>query len=138
MVVLIDTNVALDFLTMRQPYYEDARDAIRICAGDKIEGYIAFHSVPNIFYILRKHHSETDRREMLKKLCSVLQVAAASHEKVCNAIEQTDFSDLEDCLQEKCAKEVSADYIVTRNIEDFKNSHVRAILPREFVEIVKK
>lgn len=38
MVVLIDTNVALDFLSMRQPYYEDAKDVIRICAGNKIEG----------------------------------------------------------------------------------------------------
>lgn len=138
MVVLIDTNVALDFLTMRQPYYESARDVIRTCAGDKVKGYIAFHSVPNIFYILRKSHSEADRRAMLIKLCSVLQVAAASHEKVCDAIEQTDFSDLEDCLQEKCAKEISADYIVTRNIEDFKSSQVKAILPREFVEMVKK
>lgn len=52
MVVLIDTNVALDFLTMRQPYYEDARTVLQLCAGDKTKGYIAFHSIPNIFYIL--------------------------------------------------------------------------------------
>lgn len=38
MVVLIDTNVALDFLTMRQPYYEDARNIIRICASEKVQG----------------------------------------------------------------------------------------------------
>lgn len=137
MVVLIDTNVALDFLTMRQPYYESARDVIRTCAEDKVKGYIAFHSVPDIFYILRKSHSEADRRAMLKRLCSVLQVAAASHEKVCNAIEQTDFSDLEDCLQEKCAIEVLADYIITRNLEDFRNSQVKAILPEEFVKMIK-
>lgn len=48
-----------------------------------------------------------------------------------------DFSDFEDCLQEKCAKEISADYIVTRNIDDFKYSQIKAILPREFVEMVK-
>ena len=48
MIVLIDTNVALDFLAMRQLYYEDTRDVIRICAGDKAKGYIAFHSVTNI------------------------------------------------------------------------------------------
>lgn len=88
MVVMIDTNVALDFLTMRPPYYEDARDVIRICAEDRVKGCIAFHSLPNIFYILRKTYSETDRRSMLKKLCCVLQVVAASHEKVYEAIEQ--------------------------------------------------
>lgn len=137
MVVMIDTNVALDFLTMRSPYYEDARDVIRICAEDKTKGCIAFHSLPNIFYILRKSHSETDRRTMLKKLCCVLQVVAASHEKVCEAIEETDFADFEDCLQEKCAKEISADYIVTRNIDDFKHSQIKPLLPREFIEMVK-
>jgi len=137
MVVLIDTNVALDFLTMRQPYYEDARTVLQLCAGDKTKGYIAFHSIPNIFYILRKSHSAAVRRVMLKKLCCVLQIAAASHEKVCDAIEQKDFDDLEDCLQEKCAEEISADYIITRNLEDFKEAKIRAILPREFVELVK-
>ncbi|MCI8323688.1 MAG: hypothetical protein HFI54_08595 [Lachnospiraceae bacterium] len=72
---------------------------------------------------------------MLKKLCCVLHVIAASHEKVCEAIEETDFADLEDCLQEKCAREATVDYIVTRNLEDFKNSHIKAILPRKFIEM---
>lgn len=136
MVILIDTNIALDFLTMRHPYYENARDVIRICAEDKVKGYIAFHSLPNIFYILRKSYPEADRREMLKKLCCVLQVTAASHDKVCEAINQTDFRDFEDCLQEKCAKEVLADYLVTRNLDDFKNSQMKAVLPQEFLQMM--
>lgn len=136
MVILIDTNVALDFLTMRQPHYDIARNVIRICAGERINGYIAFHSLPNIFYILRKTHSESDRRRMLKKLCLVLRVTGASHEKVCNAIERKEFLDFEDCLQDECAKEVAADFIVTRNVEDFRYSKVRAITPEDFLEIM--
>lgn len=38
MVILINTNVALDFLTMRQPYYEDARNIIRLCADEQVKG----------------------------------------------------------------------------------------------------
>lgn len=53
MVILIDTNIALDFMIKGQPYYNDARDIIRIYADEQIQGYIAFHSLPNIFYILR-------------------------------------------------------------------------------------
>lgn len=136
MVILIDTNVALDFLTMRHPYYESAREIIRICAEDKMKGYIAFHSLPNIFYILRKSYSEADRRKMLKRLCCVLQVTAASHEKVCDAIEQTDFMDFEDCLQEKCAKEIFADYIISRNLVDFKNSRIKAVTPQDFLKML--
>ena len=136
MVILIDTNVALDFMTMRQPYYDDARNIIRLCADEQVKGYIAFHSLPNIFYILRKSYSEEDRRGMLKKLCFVLQVTGASHEKVYDAIERVEFADFEDCLQDECAKEVSADFIVTRNVEDFKHSQVKAITPQNFLEII--
>ena len=136
MVILIDTNVALDFLTMRQPYYDDSRNVMQACADEQLQGYIAFHSLPNIFYILRKGYSEADRREMLKKLCLVLKVTGASHEKVCEAIEDNEFSDFEDCLQDKCADEIFADYIVTRNIEDFQYSKVKAITPKKLLEII--
>lgn len=136
MIILIDTNVALDFLTMRQPYYDAARNVMMICANEKVKGFIAFHSLPNIFYILRKSHSEADRREMLKKLCLVLQVTGASHDKICEAIERMDFIDFEDCLQDECAKEVSADFIVTRNLGDFQNSQIKAVTPQKFLEIV--
>lgn len=137
MVILIDTNVALDFLTMRHPYYEDAQNVIRMCAEERVIGYLAFHSLPNIFYILRKSHSETDRRKMLIKLCLVLKVTGASHERVCNAIDNNEFSDFEDCLQDECAQEVSADYIVTRNARDFRHSKVKAVTPREILAMIE-
>lgn len=73
---------------------------------------------------------------MLKNLCFVLQVTGASHEKVCDAIERNEFSDFEDCLQDECAKEVSADFIVTRNAEDFQHSQINAITPQKFLEIM--
>ncbi len=136
MVILIDTNVALDFLTMWQPYYGDSRNVMQACADEQLQGYIAFHSLPNIFYILRKGYSEADRREMLKKLCLVLKVTGAGHEKVCEAIEDNEFSDFEDCLQDKCADEIFADYIVTRNVEDFQYSKVKAITPKKLLEII--
>lgn len=137
MVILIDTNIAMDFLTMRQPYYNDAQNIIWMCAAERVEGYLAFHSLPNIFYILRKSYSEADRRKMLKKLCRILKVTSVSHEGVCDAIDNTEFSDFEDCLQDECAQEVSADYIVTRNVVDFQHSKVKAVSPQEFFAVME-
>ena len=71
---------------------------------------------------------------MLKNLCLVLQVTGASHDRVCDAISRGEFSDFEDCLQDECAQEVSADFIVTRNVDDFKHSRVKAITPEEFLQ----
>lgn len=75
---------------------------------------------------------------MLERVCMVLQVTGASHEKVCNAILREDFKDFEDCLQDECAKEIKADYIVTRNITDFSHSDVKAVTPEDFLEIAKQ
>lgn len=136
MVILIDTNVALDFLTMRQPFYVDARKIISLCASEKVQGVIAFHSLPNIFYILRKSHSDTDRRKMLRKLCMVLRVVGASHERVCSAIERDDFPDFEDCLQDECAKMVNADCLVTCNLKDFKMAKTKVCSPDEFITLL--
>ena len=36
----------------------------------------------------------------------------------------------------ECAKEFSADYIVTRNIKDFQNSVIKPIMPDEFLKMV--
>lgn len=73
---------------------------------------------------------------MLEMLCLVLQVTGASHEKVCEAIKRNEFSDFEDCLQDECAEEISADFIVTRNVGDFKHAHIKAITPEELLKIV--
>ncbi|HBA47662.1 MAG TPA: toxin PIN, partial [Lachnospiraceae bacterium] len=40
------------------------------------------------------------------------------------------------CLQEECAVEVMADYIVTRNPDDYKASRIKIIEPGEFVKLL--
>lgn len=73
---------------------------------------------------------------MLLGICNILAVTSASHESVVSAIKNDVFKDLEDCLQHKCATEVNADYIITRNINDFKNSKVKAVTPEQFLRIM--
>lgn len=70
------------------------------------------------------------------EVCNILSVAGASHEKVVDAIHQENFTDFEDCLQVQCAKEVRADYIVTRNVNDFIHSGIKAVTPKEFIALL--
>ena len=43
------------------------------------------------------------------------------------------WDDFEDALQAAAAERVHADYLITRNVRDFKKSKVTAILPTEFL-----
>lgn len=136
MVVLIDTNVIIDFLLKREPYSESAAEILLKCADKELVGYLAFHSIPNIWYILRKV-PERKRRGWLKDICSVLFVTGASHEEVLRAIDNEEFSDFEDCLQDRCAKNKGAQYIITRNVKDFDGSEIPAVSPQEFLDMIK-
>ena len=51
-----------------------------------------------------------------------------------HALERNDFPDFEDCLQDECATQNHADYIITRNIDDFSSSNIPAITPLDFLE----
>ncbi len=134
---LIDTNVLLDFLLGREPYFSNADRIIKLCADKKIQGFMAAHSIPNMFYILRKDMTEEDRREMLLNLCDIFAIEGIDSAKIVAALKNSAFKDLEDCLQSDCAKRIRADYIVTRNIKDFAISEVPAILPEDFLKIVQ-
>lgn len=134
MLVLIDTNVILDILEKRDPFYEASSEILSLCATKKIKGCIAIHSVSNIFYILRKHYSAENRRRLLLGILDFLQVAGVDHESVRHALERKDFPDFEDCLQDECAMQHHADYIITRNITDFSNSNIPAITPMDFLK----
>ena len=123
-------------MTERKPYFQYARDILLACGQNRVEGCVAAHSLCNIFYILRKDVSETDRRNFLISFCDLLQVEDIDSSKLIAALKNQDFKDFEDCLQFECAKNFSADYIVTGNIKDFVNSNVPAISPENFLLIM--
>lgn len=137
MVILIDTNIVLDVIQGRKPYCEVAADIFTLCAMKKVTGYIALHSVSNIFYILRKSYSIEERRKILKDVLKIFTVTGASHQRVLEALGKEEFKDFEDCLQDECAKEIQADYLVTRNIDDFKESETQAVKPEIFLKILQ-
>ena len=133
--ILVDTNVLLDYLLIREPFYGDAEKIIHGCVDGKAKGCIAAHSISNMFFILRKDYSAEERREVLSSLCSIFDVEGIDKAKLLSGLQNEEFSDFEDCLQMECAKAYKADYIVTRNISDYKTSEIKAVLPKDYLEL---
>lgn len=129
MVLLIDTNILLDILQHRIPFYEASKKILDLCGKREAKRYIALHSVSNIYFILRKQYSSEKRRLLLAGILKVLRVCGAGHERFVNTLKREDFTDFEDCFQDECASSIDASYIITRDISDFKNSKVKAVTP---------
>ena len=135
--VLIDTNVIMNAVTERDdPFKEASFRVMDLCTYGAFKGYVAFHSLSTIWYLIRKTHSDADTRYLLKNVCKILKIATATQEQVMEAIADTDFRDFEDCLQDKCAQNVGAKYLVTCNVRDFRHAKTRAVTPDELPDIL--
>lgn len=133
MKVLIDTNVILDVLCNRSEFVEDSSRVWKYCEVNQIEGYISALSVPNIVYILRKELTPQKTQQLIQQILMIFEVIDLKSFDLKNAAEMLS-SDFEDAVQMCCANRIKADYIVTRNIRDFKESKVPALKPSEFLE----
>lgn len=132
---MIDTNVLLDYLLEREPHFENAKKVVISCVEGKVKGCIAAHSIPNMFFILRKDFTPKERREVLINLCSIFDVEGIDKGKLLLGLANEEFSDFEDCLQMECARVYEAEYIVTRNVSDYVTSEIKAIEPADYLKL---
>jgi len=130
--VIIDLNVVLDVLQEREPFYETSASLLAAVETGKVEGYLAAHSVTTLFYLIQKSKSSADARAMITNLLQFLKVAPVDQ----STIEQSlnlDYRDFEDAVQMITAIQCKADYLITRNIKDYKPALLPAIQPVDFL-----
>ena len=137
--ILLDTNILMTYLSGREDTYAaECEQIVQMCSDEAIEGVIAFHSLSTIWYLTRKAPEDL-RRGYIKQICVLFSIAGADNEAVLKAIENRDFRDFEDALQDCCAAEMDCDYIITVNIKDYTDhSIIPAITPDAFIALMSK
>lgn len=133
MKILVDTNVILDVLCNRPEFADASSKVWKYCEVNQIEGYISALSVPNIVYILRKELTPQKTEQLIGQITMIFKVVDLKSTDLKSAAGMF-ASDYEDALQMCQANRINADYIVTRNIRDFKYSKVPALKPSELLE----
>ena len=133
MKILVDTNVILDVLCNRPEFVEASSKIWKYCEVDQIEGYISALSVLNIVYILRKELTPQKTEQLIQQITMIFKVVDLKASDLSSAAEMF-TSDYEDAIQMCQAKRINEDFIVTRNIRDFKDSKVPALKPSELLE----
>lgn len=134
MIILIDTNVILDILQKRKPFFADSYQALQQAIRSNIDCLISASTATDIFYILRKYlGSATEAKEQLENLTKIVNFADVQGIDIHSAL-ISKFSDFEDAVVASIAERLKASYILTRNLKDFKDSTVPAILPKDFLK----
>jgi len=131
--VLIDTNVVLDVLLKREGHRERSEAFLRLTPS-RITGLLTATQTKDLFYLLRRAWSSSeDARNTVADLIVNFTLVDVLEIDVQTTLSLR-MSDYEDALIAACAKRVRADYIITRNTPDFRNSPIPAITPSDFLD----
>jgi predicted nucleic acid-binding protein len=130
--VFVDTNVLLDVLARREPFYRDSVAVWTLAEQGRIRGLISAISFTNIFYVVRKlRNASTAFRTMTLLRDSFVPVAC--DEQVLHQAIDAGFKDFEDAVQYFSALRADAACLLTRDPDHFPSSGLTVLTPSEFL-----
>ena len=132
---LVDANILLDVLMNRQPHVTDSANIWKLCETGQAEGYISSLTFANLIYIMRKEINPKGIEIILDKLSLIFHFADLTSSDLISAA-KLQWNDFEDAVQCVTAKRLNADYIITRNVKDFKESDIIAITPTNMLKLI--
>jgi len=132
--IFVDTDIILDLLAERQPFYKNAATVFTLIERGKLQGFTSPIVFANLHYILSKQLSAKQAIINLKKLRSLLKIIPVD-EKIIDASLESDFKDHEDAIQYHAAISAGISTFITRNIKDYKNPAITVCTPEEFLNM---
>ncbi len=130
--VFLDTNILLDIVEQRMPFYPESRAVLDRCDELDFDLYIAWHGLATVFYITAKKQSESYATEMIRNLLSWATVSTVGQDEAAEAL-LYGIRDYEDALQAAAANACAASWFVTRDSRGFIGSPVPSISPVDFL-----
>jgi len=129
--VLIDLTIILDFLNKRN-FHQEAAQLINMCVEKKIAGFLCAHEVTTLSYFLLKQ--QNDKVKVINTITALLDIfnVLAIDESIVRDSLISPISDFEDAVVEVTSMKNNIDYIISRNISDFKLSRIPTYTPEQF------
>ena len=130
--VFFDTNILLDVLARREPFYADSAEVWTLAETGQIEGSISTLSLPNLYYLLRRTDGSKTARKALRTLRDIFHLVPLDTQ-ITNQAADADIRDFEDALQFFSAIRAGAIVLITRNPKDFPAGDISVQTPTEFL-----
>lgn len=131
--LLIDTNIVLDLLAKREPFYRSAAQLFSLADKQKLELSISSLTFANTNYVLSRLKTTQEAREILRRFRVLIKVLPLNDKIIDLALNDNNFKDFEDGLQYYTAMENEQEVIITRDLKDFKESKIPAMTADEYL-----
>lgn len=135
MKVMLDLNVILDVVTNRPQWVTASAKVCTIAGGGRrAQAVVSPHALTTVYYLARKHASKATAERAVDWLMALFGLAPCGRREFRRARELP-IEDFEDAVVAAGAESAACDYIVTRNLADFKGASVKAISPEDFCRL---
>ena len=136
MKILFDTNVILDVMLLRNPFYKSATLLLAEAERKKVKGFVCSTTVTTIHYLVEKAKGRKVALSQIENLLKIFQVSQVDKSCLESAL-SSKIKDFEDAVLNESAYRERIDGIVTRNIKDFQASKLTIYNPEELLKILK-
>ena len=130
--LFLDTNVVLDLLGEREPFYDAIAKIVSLSDKGKIQLTVSALTYSTIFYILSRFEEKEIVKEKIRKFKIVAQTSDLT-DKIIDKGLASKFKDFEDALQYYSALKSGCSIIITRNGKDFKLADISVFSPDEYI-----
>lgn len=135
--IFIDTNVMLDLLGERKPFYEPIAKIATLAEKEMLTMVVSPISFATTNYFLSKFENPNIAKEKLRKFKIISEVCSLDERTVEKGLNSS-IKDFEDALQYFCATESNCKMIITRNGKDFRESLLPVMTADEFLKSIPK
>lgn len=135
--LFLDTNVVLDLLGEREPFYDSAAKITTLADKGDIDIVVSALTYSTVYYLLSRFEDKKQVKEKIRKFKVIANTSDLTDRIVDKGLESK-FSDFEDALQYYCAIKMECKILITRNCKDFKESEIPVLSPDEYLNSLKK
>ena len=134
--VLIDLNILLDLLNKRMDH-ESALIVFDKCVKTEIKGFICSHEITTLSYFLEKeNYKKIKRNKVINRILDTFSILSANEKTLRLALE-SEIEDYEDAVIDELAYDEQIDFIISRNLKDFKKSKNNVCTAKEAINIIE-
>ena len=135
--LLLDTNVLIDYLGRKPPFFEAAESVVAAGFFGDAKLWASVQSLKDAFYVLEHYVDSARVQKAILKACELVSPVGLSADDALRAA-RLEWKDYEDCLIALCADKAKADYIITRDVKGFQRSSVPAVTPEGWLELMRQ
>jgi predicted nucleic acid-binding protein len=131
--LFLDTNVVIDLLGEREPFYRHAAMLALLADKGQLQLVTSSLSFVTTEYVLCQYEGKEAVLDKLRKFKTLTEVATVDDPVIDKAL-HSGFSDFEDAVQYHSALKSNCQIIITRNKKDFKRPEIPVLSPEEFLK----